>query len=83
MNEDMQLLEKAQKLIDRFASRTAGLDLRAVEVVRDAEIVRVLISHAQGAQIEDYVHVLASVEAELDVEDGMTLILVPVADEAA
>lgn len=83
MNTDAELLRQVQDLIDRHTNRTTGLDLRAVEVIREPDVVRVLIAHAEHAQIEDFVHVLAQVEAEMDIGDDAILILQPIAGEAA
>jgi len=80
---DAELLEKAQRLLAEKSQDRPDLKLNATEVARDSDIVRVLVSHAEGAYLEDYVHILASVEADLDVDDDVTVILVPVVDEEA
>lgn len=83
MIDDGELLRRAQQLLEQKSNRTTGLDLRAVGVSHDADIVRIHVSHAKDAHLEDYVHILAAVEADLDVDDEITVLLVPVVDEAA
>lgn len=84
MNDaDAELLRRAQRLLEEKTKSRSDLKLRAIDVTHDADITQILISHADGAYLEDYVHILAAVEADLDVKDDVTVLLVPVAEEAA
>lgn len=82
MDADVKLLEAVQGLLNKHAE-TPEFDLRAIEVIREPDLIRVLIAHAERAHIEDYVRVLARVEAEIDIGDELTLILQPIASDAA
>lgn len=81
--DDARLLHEAQRLLDERGQRLTNLRLIAEAIMRDAGIVQVLVRPTRAVHSEEYIHVLAAVEAELDVDDDETVLLVPVADEAA
>ena len=84
MNQgDHRIMERAQELLDAKTRGKEHLQLRAERVVREADVIRVLVTHASDAHLEDFVYILAAVEADLDIEDQEIVLLVPVADEAA